>query len=107
MTNGSERIEDLLGCMIQVIGRAALPEARVREGVGSTSKQIRAFNLCDGTRTQTEIRKAVGLDAGNFHRTAKRWIESGVAFEFRKSNESRLLHVYPLAKSAGRAKVTR
>ncbi len=106
MSNGSERIEDLLGCLIQVIGRAALPEARVREIVGDASKQIRAFNLCDGTRTQTEIRKAVGLDPGNFHRTAKRWIESGVAFEFRKGNESRLLHVYPIAKSARRAKGT-
>jgi hypothetical protein len=107
MTNGGERIEDLLGCLIQVIGRAAVPEARVREIVGDASKQIRAFNLCDGTRTQTEIRKAVGLDSGNFHRTAKRWIESGVAFEFRKSNESRLLHVYPLTKPAGRAKGAR
>lgn len=103
MTNGTERIEELLGFLIQVIGRAAMPEARVREVVGNASKQIRAFNLCDGTRTQTEIRKAVGLDPGNFHRTAKRWVTSGVAFEFRKGNESRLLHVYPLAKSAQRA----
>lgn len=107
MANGSERIEELLGCLVQVIGRVALPEARVREIVGDASKQIRAFNLCDGTRTQTEVRKAVGLDSGNFHGTAKRWIESGVAFEFRKGNESRLLHVYPLAKSVGRAKGTR
>lgn len=102
MTNGSERIEELLGCLIQVIGRAAVPEARVREVVGSASKQVRAFNLCDGTRTQTDIRKAVGLSSGNFSNTAKRWVESGVAFEFRKGKESRLLHVYPLAKSAGR-----
>lgn len=107
MTNGSERIEELLGCLIQVIGRTALPEARVRKVVGHASKQIRAFNLCDGRRTQTEIRKAVGLDSGNFHRTAKRWIEGGVAFEFRKGNESRLLHVYSLPKSAKRAKGTR
>ena len=104
MANGSERIEELLGCLIQVIGRTAVPEAGVRKVVGSSSKQVRAFNLCDGTRTQTEIRKAVGLDAGNFSNTAKRWIESGVAFEFRKGKESRLLHIYPLAKSAGRTK---
>jgi len=104
MTNSSEQIEELLGCLIQVIGRAAIPETRVREVVGSGSKQIRAFNLCDGTRTQTQIRKAVGLDSGNFSNTAKRWVESGVAFEFRNGKESRLLHIYPLAKSAGRTK---
>ena len=107
MTNGSEQIEELLGCLIQVIGRTALPEERVREVVGDASKQLRAFNLCDGTRTQTEIRKAVGLHSGNFSNTAKRWVESGVAFEFRRGKESRLLHIYPLAKSAGRAKATR
>lgn len=104
MANETGRIEELLGCLIQVIGRAALPEARVREIVGDASKQVRAFNLCDGTRMQTEIRKAVGLDSGNFFRTVKRWVESGVAFEFRKGKESRLLHVYSLAKSAGPAK---
>lgn len=48
MANETGRIEELLGCLIQVIGRAALPEARVREIVGDASKQVRAFNLCDG-----------------------------------------------------------
>jgi hypothetical protein len=92
------RVEQLLGCLVQVIGRAALKEDFVREIVGTGSKQLRAFNLCDGTRTQTDIRKKVGLDAGNFSRTARRWIEQGVVFEIADGGEAKLLHVYPLGK---------
>lgn len=92
------RIEQLLGCLVQVIGRTAIQEDRVREIVGTASKQVRAFNLCDGTKTQTNIRKKVGLDAGNFSRTVRRWIEQGIMFEIADSGESRLLHVYPLGK---------
>lgn len=93
------RIEQLLGCLVQVIGRTAIQEDRVREIVGTASKQVRAFNLCDGTKTQTDIRKKVGLDAGNFSRTARRWVEQGVMFEIGDAGNSKLLHIYPLSKS--------
>lgn len=92
------RVEQLLGCLVQVVGRAAVKEDFVRQIVGTSAKQLRAFNLSDGTRTQTEIRKKVGLDAGNFSRTARRWVEEGVAFEIGDAGESMLLHVYPLGK---------
>lgn len=96
------RIEHLLGCLVQVIGRAAVPEDRVRTIVGAGRKQIRAFNLCDGTKTQSDIRRKVGLDQASLSRTAKRWIEHGVAFEIPDSgNKSKLLHIYPLGKAKG------
>jgi hypothetical protein len=97
------RVEQLLGCLVQVIGRAAVKDEFVREIVGTGSKQLRAFNLCDGTSTQTDIRKKVGLDAGNFSRTVRRWIEQGIMFEIADSGESRLLHVYPLGKPVKKA----
>jgi hypothetical protein len=96
--NGS-RIEHLLECLIQVIARAALSEDRVREVVGSGKKQIKAFNLCDGTNTQTEIAKKAGVDLGNFNRASRRWIEHGVAFAVGDGRDARLLHVFPISTS--------
>ena len=105
MTNES-RIEQLLCCFIQIVGRAALPEERVGEVVGSAPKQIKAFNLCDGTRTQIETAKQCKLDQGNFSRTVSRWIQSGVAFSLGDGKEARVLHIYPIPVS-GNAKSPR
>ena len=103
------RMEDLLQCLVHVIGRAAIPEERVREIVGTGGKQIRAFNLCDGTLTQTKIAKKCRIDSGNFSRTLARWIESGIVFPLGEGREMGLLHVYPLAGKGGdsRAKTRR
>jgi hypothetical protein len=40
---------------MHVVGRAAVPMEEVREIVGTGKRQISAFNLCDGTRTISEI----------------------------------------------------
>lgn len=100
------RVEQLLGFLVQVIGRSAVKEDLVRQIVGTAPKQIRAFNLCDGTRTQSDIRKKVSLDAGNFSRTTRRWIEQGIAFEIADEGESKLLHIYPLGQQQ-KTKATR
>ena len=99
MSNQS-RMEGLLQCLVQVIGRAAIPEEKVREIVGKGGKQIKAFNLCDGTLTQSQIAKKCSLDAGNFSRTIARWIESGIVFPLSEGHEIGLLRVYPLAVNA-------
>src|SRR6185295_19715795 len=48
---------------------------------GSGEAQMEAYNLCDGSHSQGEIAKAVGLDPGNFSRTVGRWIEAGVVMK--------------------------
>lgn len=91
---------DLLRCAIQVMGRLAVPAERVSEVVGPGAKQLKAYNLCDGSKSQSQVAKAAGLDRGNFNRTATRWIESGVLFKIGDGNEAKLLHVYPVVKPA-------
>ena len=90
------RIEQLLECLIHVIGRVAIPESRVREIVGSGAKQIGAFNLADGTLSQGDIAKKVKIDTGNLSRTCTRWVEHGVAFWLGDSRDARLVHIYPI-----------
>ena len=95
----SERLEQLLQCLIHVVGRSAIPEERVREIVSTGDKKVEAFNLCDGTRTQKQITDAVGLDKGNFSRAAARWVETGVAFTVGEGADERLLHVFPIPET--------
>ena len=71
---------------------------------GAGPKQVRAYSLCDGTRSQTDIAKALTLVAGNFSRTVSRWIDSGIVFRLGEGREAKLLHVYPLSIEATKKK---
>lgn len=99
--------EDLLRCLMHVVGRAAVPMEEVREIVGSGKKQISAFNLCDGTRTIAEIAHKTKIKPGNMSRTATRWRASGIAFWVGEGKEARLLHIYPLPKATARGRRAR
>jgi hypothetical protein len=106
-------LHDLLRCAIQVVGRIAMRPEQVGEVLAAkvlaakvAAKQLKAYNLCDGTKTQGEVAKAAGLDAGNFSRTASRWVNSGVLFKIGSGRDARLLHLYPLAKSDVRKRKT-
>jgi hypothetical protein len=96
----TNRLEHLVECLIQVIGRVALPEQKVRDLVGAGSKQIRAFNLADGTRQLSDIASTTGIDNGNLSRTAQRWVENGAAFWVGEKSDARLLHIYPITSSS-------
>lgn len=91
-------VSDLLKCAVQVVGRIAMPAEQVAKVVVVNAKLLKAYNLCDGSKTQTEVGKAAGLDSGNFSRTVTRWVESGVLFRIGSGKEARLLHLYPLVK---------
>ena len=92
----NQRLEQLLQCLIHVVGRAAMTEERVREIVATGDKQVEAFNLFDGTHTQTEVAQKAGLDQGNLSRAAARWVENGVAFWIGEGDDARLLHIFPI-----------
>lgn len=95
--------DELLRILIQLTARQALPEATVRRAVGTAARQVQAYNLCNGSRSQAEVAKAAKLDQGNFSRTVTRWANEGVVFKLGTGREARLLHAYPLTK-ARRAK---
>lgn len=117
MTNSST-LEQLITCLIQVIGRSAIPSDQVRAIVGDGRSNRKAFNLCDGTNTQMDIARKLKIDQGQLSRTCSRWVENGVAFWIGNGKEARLLHIYPVpgeerksprkrAKSGGRSATRR
>jgi hypothetical protein len=91
---------DLLRCLLQVIGRAAIKEEDVRDVIGS-GKQLKAFNLCDGSLSQAQIARKAKIERGNFSRNVTRWVENGVLFRIGGGNDATLLHIYPIPPTAG------
>lgn len=87
--------DTLLRGLLSITARQVFPPDKLAEIVGGP-KQIDAYNLCDGTRTQGEVAKSLKLDAGNFSRTVGRWIEAGILLRIGESREAKLLHLYPV-----------
>jgi len=94
-----ENSEVLLRAILSAIARQTFPLhdllSIVRSG-GAGDKQVSAFNMCDGTKSQGEVAKALKLDAGNFSRTVARWIEEGILVRLGDGREAKLLHAYPV-----------
>lgn len=92
----TEQTDQLLRCLMHIFGRATMPPKKVYEFIGGGKQQIAAFNLCDGTLSQSEVAKKAGIDRGNFSRTFARWIENGIAFWIGEGNDAKPLHIYPI-----------
>lgn len=102
----SAELEQLIECLIQVIGRATMPPDRVQELVGGGRANTKAFNMCDGSATQKNIAKTLRIDQGQLSRTFSRWVESGIAFRVGDGTEARLLHIYPIQQEASKRKTS-
>ena len=97
----------LLRALLQLAGRAVFREEQLRQIVlakGASQKQLRAYNLCDGSRGQAQIGSELRLDAGNFSRTVRRWQQAGVIFKLGEGREAKLLHLYELPEENARKK---
>jgi hypothetical protein len=90
--------EALLRAILRMVARQAFSATDLSDIVGSGEKQRRAYNMCDGTKTQGQIAKAIKLNDGNFSKTVSRWVDAGVLFRLGEGRETKLLHAYPLPK---------
>lgn len=91
-----------LKAMMSLLARQTFPPSQLSELVGK-DKQLEAYNLCDGSRTQTEIAKSLGLDSGNFSKTVSRWVDLGILVKTSEGAETRLVHLYPIPKMKKKA----
>lgn len=93
--------ETYLRAILATIARQAFPQDILAGHVLKSGgpKQFKAFNLCDGTRTQGEIAKEVGLDPANFSKTISRWIDLGIVIRTMDGQRVTPVHVYPLSES--------
>jgi hypothetical protein len=93
--------EAYLRAILATVARQTFSPDKIVEIMGPNSgeKQFQAFNLCDGTKTQTEIAKEVGLDSGNFSKSLGRWVDAGIVIRVGEGREVRPVHLYPLPDS--------
>lgn len=98
----ADNTETILRGILATIARQTFPPDRLASLIapkGKGDKQYRAFNMCDGTKTQREIAKALGFDEGNFSRAVARWIDVGIVIRLGEGRDATLLHVCPFAPS--------
>lgn len=91
--------ETYLRAILATVARQTFSSATIIEIINAGEKQRRAFNLCDGSRTQAEIAKELGLDQGNFSKSLGRWIDEGIVIRVGEKRDARPLHVYPLPEA--------
>jgi DNA-binding MarR family transcriptional regulator len=90
--------EAYLRAILSVVARQAFPPNELANLVGQ-QKQRQAYNLCDGSRSQAEIGRELGLDKSAFSKTLSRWIDIGVALRVSDGNELRPVHLYPIPQA--------
>jgi DNA-binding MarR family transcriptional regulator len=91
--------EQLLRAILATVARQTFPIEYIVEkvAVGTDKvKQVEAYNMCDGSKTQAEIAKHLGLDSSNFSKTVSRWIDLGILIKVGQLRETKLVHVYPI-----------
>ena len=94
-----------LRAILATVARQTFPPEYLREIItrgGAGEKQVQAYNLCDGTRSQTEVSKLVGLDAGNFSKSIGRWVDAGIMIRVGEGRDLKPVHVYPLPDSVAK-----
>jgi hypothetical protein len=90
-----------LRAILATVARQTFSPAKILEIMGPAAgeKQFRAYNLCDGTRSQSDIAKELGLDPSNFSKSLNRWIDEGIVIRVGENRETRPMHVYPLPEA--------
>lgn len=91
--------EVYLKAMMSLIARQTFSSERLAQIVSPNlhKKTLEAFNLCDGSRTQSEIAAYLKIDPAQFSKTVKRWVDEGAAIRVTQQGAVRPVHVYPIA----------
>src|SRR5690242_7827821 len=91
--------QSLLKAILASIARQTFPPADVAKIVAPTAsqtKQIAAYNMCDGNTSQSEIGKRLKIDKGSLSHSISRWVAAGIVV--RVGADQLPLHIYPLSK---------
>jgi len=97
----SENTDFYLKMIMQLIARQTFSAKDVADHVCPTkksAKSIKAYNLCDGTRSQTEIAKMCGIDKANCRKMIKKWELEGLILRVPHGKELQPLHIFPISE---------
>jgi len=93
--------ETLLRAILMTLGRGTFPPGKLHRIIApqkNSSKNLVAYNACDGNTPQVEIARKSKLDKGALSRLLARSIEAGVMI--RIGEDQFPLHIYQLTEEA-------
>lgn len=99
--------EVYLKAILATVARQTFPVGQLAEMVAPRSdstKQIAAYNLCDGQHSQAQIAAKSGMDSSNLSKTISRWVDLGIVVKVGEGADQKPVHVYPLPASAAEKK---
>ena len=91
--------EQLLRAILATVARQTFSVDFITEKVAvgtDKTKQIEAYNMCDGSKSQAEIAKQLNLDQSNFSKTVARWVDLGIVVKVGQLRDIKLVHIYPI-----------
>jgi len=97
----SENTDFYLKMIMQLIARQTFTAKDVAEHVCPTKKSakgLKAYNLCDGSRSQAEISKLCEIDRANCQKMLRRWELEGLILRVPHGNELHPLHIFPISE---------
>lgn len=93
----------ILRAILATISRQTFPPGALYKLVvpkAGAEQNVDAYNLCDGTRTVTDIAKELAIDAANLRKRILRWAEEGIVVRVEQDKSTYPVHLYPLTASA-------
>ena len=91
--------ETLLRAIFATLSRGTFPPGKLHRIIApqkNSSKNLAAYNACNGNTPQREIARKAKIDPGDLSRLLSRWIDAGVMI--RIGRDQFPLHVYPLTR---------
>lgn len=93
----------ILRAILATVARQTFPPGALYKLVvpkAGAEQNVDAYNLCDGTRTVTDIAKELKIDAANLRKRILRWAEEGIVVRVEQDKATYPVHLYPLSPSA-------
>ena len=86
--------------IIELLGRIAFPEAKLRKIITTRKRDpqayINGYNACDGTKPVMELAKIIGVSHGTLSPILKEWENQGIIYEVEGVGGRFYKHLYSL-----------
>lgn len=96
----SDNIQDLLEVIISLQGHQIFPNNTLCEIVMKKKQNpadyVRAYNLCDGEHSMSEIAKIINVKPGTLSPILAEWKEKGIIYEIKKKGGKFYKRLYRL-----------
>jgi hypothetical protein len=100
MENWQKQITSQNEALIALIGRLVFPENELKNIIMRKKRRpedyVRAYNLCDGKHSLTEIAASIKVSIGTLSPILAYWKSIGILYEIEENRKKNYKNLYPL-----------